>query len=111
MDINKMDETRKKNLEKLLESAKKDLSWKEPKPIKESTLQYLFERQDVSIEESGYKPYHYYTLDIGDICLITNASDEATEKGWYVSIFDSNTLNITTDNDLIELIDILQRNI
>ena len=37
-----------------------------------------FERNDVPKEQSGDDhDFHYYTLDIGDICIITNANDEA----------------------------------
>jgi len=67
-----------------------------------------FERNDVSPEQSGQAtPFHYYTLDIGDICFISNASDEAEEKGWECSIFDSMTLKIKGAGDLEELVKIV----
>ena len=45
--------------------------------ITEKNLIYLgFEKQEVTIEESGDYPYYYYTLEIGldyePFCLITN---------------------------------------
>jgi hypothetical protein len=70
-----------------------------------------FERIEVSIEESGCDAgFHYYTLDIGDVCLISNASDEAEKEGWWCSIFDSNTLKIKGEGDLRALVDILKLN-
>ena len=69
-----------------------------------------FERVDVPIEESGYKPFYYYTLDIGDICLITNDDKEAEEKGWECAIFDSMTLKIKGAGDLEDLVRILKNN-
>jgi hypothetical protein len=70
-----------------------------------------FERIKVSTEESGAAPLHYYTLDIGDICLISNSSDEAEKEGWYCSIFDSMTLKIKGEGDLRALVDILKLNL
>ena len=70
-----------------------------------------FERVDVSIEESGHdKDFYYYTMDIGDICLISNADDEAENKGWECAIFDSLTLKIKGAGDLEDLVRILQNN-
>ena len=70
-----------------------------------------FERIDVSIEESGAdRPFHYYTLDIGDICFISNTDDEAEKEGWWCSIFDSMTLKIKGEGDLRELVKIVDLN-
>ena len=70
-----------------------------------------FERNDVSPEQSGQEtPFHYYTLDIGDICFISNANDEAEESGWECSIFDSMTLRIVGAGDLEELVKIVKLN-
>ena len=67
-----------------------------------------FERNDVSPGESGQETFfHFYTLDIGDICFISNASDEAEEKGWECSIFDSMTLKVKGAGDLEELVKIV----
>lgn len=79
--------------------------------IKEETLQAQgFEKGVVTAEESGYQnDYYYYNLDIGDICLISNADDEAANDGWIVSVFDSMTNRITNEQDLIALIDIIKR--
>ena len=70
-----------------------------------------FKRNKVTPEESGLDyTYYYYTLDIGDICLISNANDEAEEEGWYCSIFDSITLKIKGAGDLEDLTRILKNN-
>ncbi len=70
-----------------------------------------FERTDVPMEESGNdEDFYYYTLDIGDICIISNADYEATEKGWEAFIFDSNTMNIKGSGDLEDLVRIIRNN-
>ena len=70
-----------------------------------------FERVDVPIEESGCDfDFHYYTMDIGDICLISNASDEAENKGWDCAIFDSLTLKLKGSGDLEDLVRIIRNN-
>jgi len=69
-----------------------------------------FERVDVPIEESGYKPFYYYTLDIGDICIISNSDDIAKKEGWEAFIFDFDTLSIKGAGDLEDLIRILKNN-
>ena len=70
-----------------------------------------FERINVSTEESGCdNDFYYYTLDIGDICLITNSSDEADKEGWWCSIFDSDTLKIKGEGDLLDIVRILELN-
>lgn len=97
-------------LEEFLTAAKKDEAWKEPRLIRESTLQFFFERQEVSEEESGDNPFHYYILDIGDICLISNDNEEAEQRGWEVQIYDFMSFTLRTEDDLIILIDLLKSN-
>ena len=69
-----------------------------------------FERTDVPIEESGSNPFYYYSIDIGDICIISNADYEAAEKGWEAFIFDYNTMNIKGEGDLEDLVRIIRNN-
>jgi hypothetical protein len=70
-----------------------------------------FERTDVPIEESGNdEDFYYYTLDIGDICIMSSADYEATEKGWEAFIFDYNTMNIKGEGDLEDLVRIIRNN-
>ena len=70
-----------------------------------------FERVDVSIEESGADtPFHYYTIDIGDICIISNADDEAAKEGWEAYIFDSLSMRVKGEGDLEDLVRIIRNN-
>jgi len=80
--------------------------------ILEGTLTHLgFEKQTETAENSGYgKDWYYYTLDIGDVCLITQANDEA-ENGWVVEIFDNSKIKFTDPNELMILIGCLNRNL
>lgn len=65
-----------------------------------------FERQYVSAEDVGTdNDFYYYTLDIEDLCLISNASDE--EK-WKVYIFDYNGFEFTEVETLLNFINILK---
>jgi hypothetical protein len=80
--------------------------------MKEQEIKDLgFEIQHETIENSGSeKDWYYYTLDIGDICLITNSNDEAVEEGWEVSIFDFPSCVIKSPFDLKALISIFKNN-
>lgn len=70
-----------------------------------------FEMNVVHPEESGLDyTFYYYTLDIGDVGLISNASDEADNEGWWCSIFDSETLRIKGAGDLEDLVRIIRLN-
>ena len=77
----------------------------------ETFINLGFERSNVTPEESGLDyTFYYYTLDIGDICLMSNSDDEANDKGWSCCIFDSMTMEIKGDGDLINLIKIIKNN-
>ena len=70
-----------------------------------------FNRYDVSAEESGDKPFFYFTYNITDeLCLISTDSDEAKRRGWYVELFDYDNIEISNLEDLKTLIIILERN-
>ena len=69
-----------------------------------------FERTDVPIEESGGNPFYYYSIDIGDICIISNADDEAEKNGWEAYIFDSLTMLIKGSVDLRDFVRIIDNN-
>ena len=78
----------------------------------EILIELGFERNDVSAEESGDFAFHYYTMDFGDLCLISNSDDKAiTDLGWSVEIFDYQSLQFTNEDDLKNLVDIFKRNI
>ena len=81
--------------------------------MKEQDIKDLdFEIQHIeTIESSGSeKDWYYYTLDIGDICLITNDSEVAVKDGWGVSIFDFPSCVIKNIDDLKTLINIIKSN-
>lgn len=80
--------------------------------MKEQEIKDLgFEVQHETAESSGHdKDWYYYTLDIGDICLITNSNDEAVKEGWEVSIFDFSSCVIKNIDDLKTLINIFKNN-
>lgn len=70
-----------------------------------------FKRNNISSEESGDKPYFYFTYNITDeLCLISTDNDEAESNGWYVELFDYEHIEITSLEDLKKLIDIIERN-
>jgi hypothetical protein len=70
-----------------------------------------FERVDVSAEETGdQRGFYYYSIDIGDICIMSNSDDEAIEKGWEAFIFDSMTMKVKGSGDLEDLVRIIRNN-
>ncbi len=70
-----------------------------------------FEKVVVTMEESGHDAdFYYYTMDIGDICLMSNSDDEAAMNGWEAYIFDSFTLKIKGSGDLEDLVRIIRNN-
>jgi hypothetical protein len=49
-----------------------------------------FEKVEVPIEESGDKPYYYYTHDVvRGLSLISNGSDEVEDGEWFVEFFNT----------------------
>ena len=80
--------------------------------MKEQDLLDLgFNRYDVSAEESGDRPFFYFTYNITDeLCLISTDNDEAEKRGWYVELFDYENIEISNLEDLKTLISILERN-
>jgi hypothetical protein len=66
-------------------------------------LEFEFIKNSETAEATGYEyDWYYYTLDIGDICLISNSSDELTEEGsWTVYLFNHNSI-VIIDRDKLE---------
>jgi len=82
--------------------------------IKEGELVKLgFERVDVSEEESGDKPFHYYTYDIGNgtISLITQSNDEVENDNWHVEVFNDTSIRFETLEDITKFIQVTEKNI
>jgi hypothetical protein len=70
-----------------------------------------FEIQHETAESSGaQEDWYYYTLNIGDICLITSDSEASNKEGWEVCIFDFPSCVIKSPFDLKALISIFKNN-
>jgi len=69
-------------------------------------LEFGFIKNSETAEATGYEnDWHYYTLDIGDVCLITNSSDELTEDGgWTVNLYDYESIRVTDKVKLRDLV-------
>jgi len=79
--------------------------------VEETFKKLGFTINNETVESSGSDTdWHYYTLDIGDICIMSNASDEVEDDSWYATIFDACSLRITDENELSKLVEILRRN-
>ena len=52
-----------------------------------------FERRDISAEESGHDPFHFYVMDLSEqnpnFCLISCANDEVKDGEWYVDFLET----------------------
>ena len=72
-----------------------------------------FQRVDVSEEEHGAKPFHYYTYDIGNgtISLITQSNDEVVNDSWHVEVFDDTHIRFETVEDLTKFITVVEKNV
>ena len=79
----------------------------------EELIQLGFERVDVSEEESGDNPFHYYTYDIGNgrISLITQSNDEVKDNYWHVEVFDDTSIRFETIEDVTTFIQVTEKNI
>lgn len=83
--------------------------------MKEKELVALgFVRTDVTAEESGYETdWYYYTYDFGKgaLSLISCDNAEAENEGWYVEVFEDETIRFTSKIELQQFITIVKRNI
>jgi len=70
-----------------------------------------FTRVDETAENSGApNDWHYYTYDIGSFCLISPASDEVEEDGWYVEVFETPEIRFTNPTEVSILLTLLSNN-
>ena len=70
-----------------------------------------FERNDITAEESGDKPFFYFTYNITDeLSLISSDSGEAKKDGWFVELFDYENIEFRNPEDLKTLIDVIEKN-
>jgi len=74
-------------------------------------IDHGFERFDETMESSGaLQDWYYYTLDLGGITFITNASDEWDGEGISVQIMETDILFVETE-PLVDVIKLLESNI
>jgi hypothetical protein len=70
-----------------------------------------FVKEVVTPENSGLEnDFYYYSIDIGDICIISNADDEAAKDGWEAYIFDSLSMRVKGEGDLEDIVRIIRNN-
>lgn len=75
----------------------------------ENLINLGFERIDQTPESSGMDyDWYYYVLDIGQVSLISKASDETVDGSLHVNFFDYDYF-ITNMKDLTDLINVLRR--
>lgn len=68
-----------------------------------------FNKEIVSKEESGGKNgYYYYSIDIGEITLLSCTNDEVEKGLWFCNIMDYDSIVIKSEKDLVSLINILK---
>ena len=68
-----------------------------------------FERFDETAESSGSpEDWFYYTLDIGGLTFISNASDEWDREGIFVEIMETD-IKFRGSGDLWDILEIIQR--
>ena len=68
-----------------------------------------FEKTIIPVEESGAeKDYWYYTLNIGDVTLMSSDNEDSGKKNWVVELFDTGPW-IKDFEDLETLIRILKK--
>jgi len=68
-------------------------------------LSLNFEKQKV--DDSMSSPFYYYTFEIEDFTLISNADDQAIDEGWIIDIFDYHRMKIYDADLLKRFIEIL----
>ena len=84
---------------------------KKSKITEQDLIDLGFEKKSETVESSGSEnDWHYYTLDIGDMCLITNDNEDAEKDQWAVYIFDNLEIVFRNSEDLVQLVHLLKRN-
>ena len=81
------------------------------KLTEQDLIEIGFERKDQTAERTGSEnDWHYYTIYIADVCLITNDNEHADVNGWFVYIFDKDGVVFKTSEETAQLVQLLQRN-
>lgn len=69
-----------------------------------------FEREDVSAEEGGDNPFHYFVFNLKNerAILITNSNDECKNGGYCVEFFNKENAGGIVDADILtKLVEVL----
>ena len=61
-------------------------------------------------DDTNGPSYHYYTYDVGRLCLITPASDEVKNDEWYAEVFETPEIRFTSRTELEIFITLLINN-
>jgi len=70
-----------------------------------------FTRNNETAENSGApNDWHYYTYNVGNFCLISPASDEVEEDGWYVEVFETPEIRFTNPTEVSILLTLMTNN-
>jgi hypothetical protein len=70
-----------------------------------------FTRNDETAQSSGApNDWHYYTYNVGSFCLISSASDEVEEDGWFVEVFETPEIRFTNPTEVNILLTLLTNN-
>jgi hypothetical protein len=84
---------------------------KKSKITEQDLIDLGFEKKSETVESSGSEnDWHYYTLDIADMCLISNDNEDAEKDDWLVYIFDDVGIVFRNTEDLAQLVQLLKRN-
>lgn len=77
--------------------------------IDQDLIDLGFEKTVVLPTESGYhEEFYYYTLNIGEICLISSSND--VDERFSVWFFNHNNPRFTNKDNLKTLIEVLKAN-
>ena len=70
-----------------------------------------FTHNNETAENSGaLNDWHYYTYEVGSFCLISPASDEVEEDGWFVEVFETPEIRFTNPTEVSILLTLLTNN-
>ena len=70
-----------------------------------------FTRNNETAQSSGApNDWHYYTYNVGSFCLISSASDEVEEDGWYVEVFETPEIRFTNPTEVSILLTLMANN-
>lgn len=82
------------------------------KITEEDLLELGFKKQqEIGDPSIDIDDWYYYTLDIADVCLITNDNEDAETDGWLVYFFDDVGIRFGDMQEITILVRLLKRNV